>query len=414
MKGPEYYDKMYEKGYDWEAYKPMYEKIAKFLPKNKDARILDAGCGAGGFLKVCEEKGYTNLRGWDFSEKAVDLAQKIASSATIKCFDVNSTLPSCGTYDCIVMIELLEHIENDKRLLINYMDSLKKNGFILGSVPNSQMGPEITESHVRVYDERSFMERFSLPGRLLYRSIPGEKRLNFIMFKFYRTPPKPKVSFVIPAYGGDHYLSETIRSILDQTIEEIELIVVNDNSPDYTHDLMQWWVKNDCRIRYFPLKENKGVVYARNFGNKRATAPIILVSDQDDLSSPERAEKTLRVFKNNPKADVLYSAYHETDVDGSPLTKYDAEPMSRDIFKKGTWKTWFHSSAAYRRKDILELPYKVGRNGETDDWMFLDRWTKAGKVFHPIQEVLANCRRLPSGVMAQRRRESGLPPNYQL
>jgi len=221
------------------------------------------------------------------------------------------------------------------------------------------------------------------------------------------------MSFIIPAYNGDSYLSETIISLTNQTVEEIEIIVVNDASPDYTHDLMRWWVKNDARIRYFAFKTNKGVVSARNFGNRQAKAEILGVSDQDDLSTNRRAEISLKTFQNHPKINCLYSSYNECDVDGEPLAFYDAEPMNRDVFVNGKWKTWFHSSAAYRKEDILRLPYKK-RAGCTDDWVFLDTWTKAGMIFYPVKEVLANCRRLPTGVMAERRRQAHLGPNYTL
>lgn len=418
----EYYDRIYTEPYDWKQYRSTYERLIKHLPTNKKVRIFDMGCGVGGFLTVCWENGYKNLSGIDFSQNAIrqatELLPKEFDKSRLVIGDLNFItdmfIRQAIKVDVIVMIELLEHIEEDVELVKKARKLLKKDGFIIGTVPNRQMPPEVVESHVRMYDERSFMERFQMPGRLLQRSKIGESILHFVIFKFWEKTPEPKISFVIPAYGGDHYLSETIDSLVQQTIEEIEIIVVNDASPDYTHDLMQWWMKNDSRIRYFRLKENKGVVYARNYGNRQAKAPIICVSDQDDLSMPERAEKTLRIFQNYPKTDVVYSAFYETDVDGEPLTKYDAEPMNRDIFVKGTWKTWFHSSAAYRRKDILELPYKRARNGETDDWMFLETWTKAGKQFKPIQEVLANCRRLPSGVMAQRRKQAGLPPNFSL
>jgi len=161
-------------------------------------------------------------------------------------------------------------------------------------------------------------------------------------------------------------------------------------------------------IRYYRLRENRGVVFARNFGNKKARADLIGVSDQDDISLPERSEVTLKTFAQHPEISCLYSSYYECDVDGEPMVF-----MDRAIFDKKQWKTWFHSSAAYRKKDILELPYRK-REGCTDDWVFLDRWTKAGKVFYPIKEVLANCRRLPTGVMADRRRQMGAQPNYVL
>ena len=421
MKGPEYYDRIYTEPYDWEKYRSIYDAIIRHLPENKDTRILDLGCGVGGFLRICWIEGYRNLCGIDFSQNAIRQATELLPEDFDKNrlivgdvdFITDMFMRESKKLDVIVMVELLEHIGNDIGLVKKLRELLNPGGFIIGTVPNRQMPPEITESHVRMYDERSFMETFKHPGRLLHRTKPGDTRFNFIMFKFWKDTPKPKISYVIPAYMGDHYLSETIQSLTEQTIEEIEIIVINDGSPDYTHDLMQWWVKNDSRIRYFRLNQNRGVVFARNYGNKKARANIIGVSDQDDISLPIRSEVTLKMFTQHPEISCLYSSYYECDVDGEPMVLYEAEPMNREIFDKKQWKTWFHSSAAYHKKDILELPYRK-REGCTDDWVFLDRWTKAGKVFYPVKEVLANCRRLPTGVMADRRRQMGAGPNYYL
>ncbi len=415
--GPGYYNKHYiETSSDWRAYEPMYNRIVKYLPPDKNSTILDAACGVGGFLKTCLQNGYRDLYGVDFAKVAIQKAEELNPQIRerLQLGDITRITPElikCGRrFDCIVLIEILEHIKKDKKVINDLMQFLTPSGFILGSVPNEQMGPEITPSHVRVYSERSFISRFNHPGRMLNR--PLNEKQNFILFKFYKTIPDPRLSFVVPAYNGDYCMSRTVTSLVNQTIDNIEIIVINDASPDYTHDLMKWWRRNDCRIRYFRLTKNRGVVNARNFGNRKAQAPIIAVNDQDDFSLPQRAEVTLKTFEEHPEIDVLYSSYHDCDIDGEILAKYDAEEMNREIFEKHTFKTWFHSSAAYRKKDILRLPYRKVY-GDTDDWVFLNDWTKANKKFYPIEEVLAQCVRLPTGVMHQRRMEKGLPPHRE-
>lgn len=220
----------------------------------------------------------------------------------------------------------------------------------------------------------------------------------------------PKASFVVPVYNGDAYLAETIESIRNQTEKDIEIIVVDDCSPDFTEDLMEWYVKQDPRIRYFRLEENQGVCYARNFGNEKAESEYIFVNDQDDLSMPERVKISLEYMEAHPEVDCITSAYEECDVRGRPVRVFTPEDMTRDVFLKERF-TWFHSSACYRRKDVLLLPYRVVA-GNTDDWTFLDDWTSAGKKFKTIDKVLARCRRLPWGVMQQRRAARGMAPSY--
>ncbi len=222
----------------------------------------------------------------------------------------------------------------------------------------------------------------------------------------------PKCSIICPTYAGESYLAETIESLRNQTEKDIEIIVVNDASPDYTPDLMEWYVKQDSRIKFFHLEENHGVCYARNYGNEKAEAELLLVSDQDDLSAPNRAEVSLAFMETHPEIDCLTSAYQECDVNGNPMNEITPEDMTKELFERGNF-TWFHSSACYRKKDILALPYKEVQ-GVTDDWGFLDSWTKAGKKFKTLPEVLGRIRRLPGGQMQQRRAAQGLPPSYVL
>ena len=222
----------------------------------------------------------------------------------------------------------------------------------------------------------------------------------------------PKVSFVIPVFDGDAYLAETLNSIINQTEKDIEIVVVDDCSPDFTPDLMDWYRKKDERIVYHRFENNQGVCAARNYGNQIAKSDIICVSDQDDISLPDRASFTYRFFKKVKDVDCLTSAYNECNVDGVPKQLWMPERMTRELFEQGGF-VWMHSSCAYRKEDILALPYRV-EDTKTDDYVFLDDWTKAGKIFWTVKKVLANCRRLPMGVMNQRRQVQGLPPSYIL
>jgi glycosyltransferase involved in cell wall biosynthesis len=222
----------------------------------------------------------------------------------------------------------------------------------------------------------------------------------------------PKASVVIPVYDGDYIIAETLESLRNQTEKDIEIIVVNDASPDYTPDLMEWYVKQDPRIKFYHLETNHGVCYARNYGNEKAESEILFVSDQDDLSLPNRVEVSLAFMDAHPEIDCITSAYQECNVEGHPVKEFTPEDMTRELFERGNF-TWFHSSACYRKKDILELPYREVQ-GATDDWVFIQDWLSAGKKFKTLPEVLGLCRRLPGGVMSQRRAVMGLQPNYVL
>jgi hypothetical protein len=114
----------------------------------------------------------------------------------------------------------------------------------------------------------------------------------------------------------------------------------------------------------------------------------------------------------HPEINCLTSSYWELNVDAQRVNKYDPSDMTREMFEGANF-TWMHSSACYRKEDILKLPYRK-EEGKTDDWVFLDDWTKAGMKFHTLKKELADCRRLPGGVMQMRRQSQGLQPSYIL
>jgi hypothetical protein len=127
----------------------------------------------------------------------------------------------------------------------------------------------------------------------------------------------PKVSFVVPVYYGDSYLAETLETIRNQTMKDIEIIVIDDCSPDYTPELMEYYLKIDDRIKYHRFEENKGVQVARNFGNQMATGDIICVCDQDDICSKWRAGFSYYYFQHHPEVDCITSSYWNCSVDGA-------------------------------------------------------------------------------------------------
>jgi glycosyltransferase involved in cell wall biosynthesis len=217
-------------------------------------------------------------------------------------------------------------------------------------------------------------------------------------------------SIIVPVFSGEAYLAETLESLRNQTVKDIEIIVVNDASPDYTDDLMGWYLSQDKRIKYYIFETNKGVCEARNYGNQMATAEYLFPNDQDDLSLPDRVEVSLAFMEAHPEIDCITTAFENCDVNAKPVQRYVPEDMTKELFESGNF-VWFHSSACYRKKDILEFPYKE-MEGCTDDWVFLKTWLSAGKKFKTLPEVLGACRRTPWGVMQQRRAAQGLAGSW--
>lgn len=89
-----------------------------------------------------------------------------------------------------------------------------------------------------------------------------------------------KVSIIVPAYNAEHYIARCIDSLLNQTLKEIEIIVINDGSTDRTDEIINTYL-HDSRIKYFK-RTNHGIGNTRNFGLKQAVGEYIGFVDADD------------------------------------------------------------------------------------------------------------------------------------
>ncbi|MFZ5884100.1 MAG: glycosyltransferase family 2 protein [Chloroflexota bacterium] len=119
----------------------------------------------------------------------------------------------------------------------------------------------------------------------------------------------PKVSVVIPTYGGAAHLGEAIQSVLNQTWQDFELIVVNDASPDNTDEVMARFT--DPRIRYIRHETNRGVALARKTGIMAARGEIIAHLDQDDLYHPDKLRLHVEFLDKHPEIGFTYNSRFE-------------------------------------------------------------------------------------------------------
>src|SRR5690625_5286864 len=110
-----------------------------------------------------------------------------------------------------------------------------------------------------------------------------------------------KISVIIPVYNTEKYVAECIKSLLDQTYKNIEIILVDDNSNELCKQLLEELSEKDNRITLHRLSERKGVGVARNFGIEKATGDYIYFMDSDDYLS----EKTLEILVKNIKDNQM-------------------------------------------------------------------------------------------------------------
>lgn len=119
------------------------------------------------------------------------------------------------------------------------------------------------------------------------------------------------VSVVMPSYNNGKYLKESIESVLNQTYERLELIIVDDCSSDESRAILTRYAENDQRVRYIFHKQNKGYAATLHDGVRETSGEFITTQDSDDIWNMHRLEKILEIFKTKKEVSIIH---HDADI----------------------------------------------------------------------------------------------------
>ncbi|MEL6468755.1 MAG: glycosyltransferase family 2 protein [Cyanobacteria bacterium J06623_4] len=163
----------------------------------------------------------------------------------------------------------------------------------------------------------------------------------------------PLVSVVIPAYNAADYLPETIRSVIDQSYSNWELLVVDDGSTDATPTIVQRFHEADERVRHVP-KVNGGVSSARNLGAKEAKGTLLAFLDADDRWLKDKLLTHVNYMSAHPEIGVSFARVELIKSDGQTTHKLTNNVVSRlhpqDLFYSNPTVT---TSNLVIRRDIF-------------------------------------------------------------
>jgi len=202
----------------------------------------------------------------------------------------------------------------------------------------------------------------------------------------------PKVSVVIPTYNRAKLLKRAIRSVLNQTYQNFEIVVVNDGSTDNTEEVVKKFQKQDERIRYIWYKENKGEAAARNTGIKAARGKYIASQDNDDEWLPEKLKKQIKAFQNaSPKVGVVYTGFWKLQGDKKIYIPSSAIAQKEgNIYNSLLKINFIGTPATLIRKECFE---RVGMfNERLRNFVDWEMWLRISKhyYFKYIKESLVN------------------------
>lgn len=188
----------------------------------------------------------------------------------------------------------------------------------------------------------------------------------------------PLISVIIPVYNGKKTINKTIESILNQTISDWELIIINDGSQDGTLEV----VSNirDSRLKIFSYP-NSGQAISRNRGISHAVGEFITFSDADDLWTPDKLEAQLKALQVNPQAAVAYSWTDYIDEFGQFLRSGTRLNATGDVYKKLLVRNFLEngSNPLIRKQALTEVGGFDGSLTPAEDW---DMYLRLASRYH--------------------------------
>lgn len=193
----------------------------------------------------------------------------------------------------------------------------------------------------------------------------------------------PAISVVLPVYNRENAIAEAVRSVLSQSFESFELIVVDDGSTDRSCEMIEQF--DDPRLRAIRLAENAGGNAARNRGIEAARAPLIAFLDSDDSYLPHKLDFTVRFFADHPEVDVLLDSfikrYPERDRDDLELRNPVLEDQAKileALFNRRIWKAT--PGIAVRRDAAIRAGLFDEALKRRQDFDFILRLAKVGRL----------------------------------
>jgi len=129
------------------------------------------------------------------------------------------------------------------------------------------------------------------------------------------------VSIIIPTHNRASLLPRAINSVLTQTYTNFEIIIVDDGSNDNTQQVCQNFINENQNIKYIKNENSVGGAEARNIGMRQAKGEIIAFLDDDDEWLPQKLEKQIEIFKQNPEVGIVGTNYYWIDVEKNETKK---------------------------------------------------------------------------------------------
>ena len=196
----------------------------------------------------------------------------------------------------------------------------------------------------------------------------------------------PLVSIITPCFNSKKYIFQAIQSVISQTHENWELLLIDDCSSDETYSIISKIASQDTRIKALKLNKNSGAGVARNFAIQKASGNFIAFLDADDLWKPEKLEKQLHFMqtKNTP----FTFSFYETINEAGNLRNETITSPSNITYKQLYYCNWIGNLTGIYSVDFFgKIPISAVKKRQ--DWMLWLQIVKQIQTVIPVPESLA-------------------------
>lgn len=224
-----------------------------------------------------------------------------------------------------------------------------------------------------------------------------------------------ELTLAICLYNAEKYIAATLQSVVQQTIQDFHLLIVNDCSTDKSVEVVeQFFARNSRQYELISFDENKGIGYARHFAERHATTQYMMFLDADDILYPDAIEKLYAKITSDPDLMAVGCYLEYIDRRGKKIGGgiFLGETTKEGFYEKAKNKKliFMQPTAIYDRELALSVGgYKIdgypeGRPRYQDFCEDLDLWTRMSDLYTEnkaivvLPEILCKYRKVGSGL----------------
>lgn len=207
------------------------------------------------------------------------------------------------------------------------------------------------------------------------------------------------VSIVMPTYNCEDFVGITLDSVINQTYQNWEVIVIDDCSTDNTAEVVREYIKKDGRIKYHKLEKNSGAAVARNKAVDLATGKYIAFLDSDDVWFPDKLTKQISFMEEN-NYGFSCTSYTKIDAQGEYLNRTIIAQRKRDY--DGVLKTCPGNSTVIYNAEKLGK-FKIPDIKKRNDYVMWLKVIKKEKYLYGIEEPLGSHRIRTDGISSNKK-----------